>query len=147
MNEYKVGKDIGEILARLNCLEEKVSLLSISKKPCSCREGDDNIMNVRIPTKEEEKYFHRPKKEGNVEKLPLHCLYAVTGIIGAACPGGSPRIGDVLCISPCPPCPQILRLRIVDGNGNQLCMLAVNWANQGVCAQCPPGGLPYIWVP
>jgi hypothetical protein len=134
MSKYKIGKDIGRLLERVKALEQKASR-------CSCEDGsmDGSERTVRRMTDEEQQ-----QQQPAQTRAPLYCTYMVAGFAGAACPGIA--IGDILCISPCPPCPDIARLRVVDAKGRTICVLIVRWAGAGHCSECPPDGLKFIWV-
>ena len=130
MSKYKIGKDIGKLIERVKCLEEKTSR-------CTCQELKGGELSVRFLTEEEQKTIQ--KKKGKF------CVYFVGGFVGRPCP--NININDFICVSPCPPCPDIARLRIVDAQGNPVCTLIVRWGAAGGCDDCPPpGGHKLTWV-
>lgn len=139
MSKYQIGKDIGGLLERVRALEE-----CVGRSTCGCGpsavEGSERT--VRFMTDQEKEQSQRKSREE--KQAAQYCTYMVAGFVGNACPGIA--IGDILCVSPCPPCPDIARLRILNANGTVLCTVIVRWAAAGHCIDCPPGGHPLVWV-
>lgn len=82
------------------------------------------------------------REQEELEGLDEWCTYlALNG-----CPPENINMGDTICIQPCPPCPDITLLRIVDHNGSPICSLGVRWAAAGHCVQCDPNGKKYSWA-
>lgn len=142
MAKYQIGKDIGEILCRLEALEKKVACC------CDYGPGEKGELTVRILTDEERELDDREREErepGDGErKRPggIWCTYMTM----TSCPPLGIRFGDTLCVSPCPPCPDIIALRVVDAQGNTICTMRVRWLGAGHCTDCPPGGHRFIWA-
>jgi len=131
MSKYEMGRDIGELLARVENLELRLAEL----EGCSCAESDDVEGNLRQLTEKEIK--------GNEQAKTSYCLYMVGGFVGKACP--TIKIGDFLCVTPCPPCHDISRLNLNDSKGNFMCTVIVRPGAAGRCTGCPPGGHKFIW--
>lgn len=132
MSKYRIGKDIGKLQARVKALESRLS-------HCQCAPpATAASLERRVRALGADEVAIQDRQAAG------YCLYMVGGFVGAPCPGIA--IGDFLCISPCPPCEDIVRLRIVDGEGQTVCVLIVRWANGGRCADCPPGAHRYTWV-
>ena len=144
MKAYRIGREIGELVKRVEVLEG-------AGKPCGCGgrggSGGDGSGGggsgglVELPV--------RPLDDGDpvaddcAQATPA-CLYFVAGIVGKACPGIA--IGDFICVSPCPPCPDIPRLRVVNRQGRTVCILIVRPGAAGGCDPCPPGALRFTWA-
>jgi hypothetical protein len=128
MSNYKMGRDVGELFARVQALEEKAAR-------CICDDTAIVERVIRPLTSEEEKIL---KGKGNF------CVYFVGGFVGNPCKGIN--IGDFICVSPCPPCSDIPRLKIVDAKGKPLCTLIVRVGAAGACGACPAGGHQFTWV-
>ena len=131
MSKYKIGKDIGRLMARVEALEKKAR--------CSCedRTGGGGERTIRRATEEEQ-------QQAAQARAPMYCIYFVGGFNGPPCPGIA--IGDFICVSPCPPCPDVNQLRIVDAQGKTVCILNVRWGAAGHCSDCPPDSPKFIWV-
>ena len=56
------------------------------------------------------------------------------------------NVGDDFCVRPCPPCPDITRVQIVNPRGAVICTLAVLRLAAGHCSACPPGGHRFTWA-
>lgn len=131
MNEYEIGRDIGDLFSRVKYLEER----SV-RYTCEASRGGEAI--VRQLTTDELESERGTSRKGHF------CVYAVAGFVGNPCKGI--RIGDFICVSPCPPCPDISILRIVDAHGKLLCTLRVRIGAAGGCDPCPPGGKKFTWA-
>ena len=131
MSKYQMGKDIGEIFCRLKALEEKMAY-------CTCGKGKKDELVVRGLTDEERESYDRDKEKA----AGIWCPY----ITMTACPPLGIGFGDTICVSPCPPCPDINFIRIVNAAGATICTMRVRWATAGHCSDCPPGGHRFIWV-
>jgi hypothetical protein len=129
MSEYQIGKDVGELFERVKALEEAAE----ASKSCKCHE----TRKIRLLTDEE-------KKNSVPREAPPQpwCTYIALG----ACPALNINFGDDLCVRPCPPCPDIIAVIIVDAKGKEICTLRVKWSNAGHCTECPPGGHLFVWV-
>lgn len=139
MNEYEIGKDIGGLLERVRALEHRVGS---SKCGCGSAGTEKSERTVRFMTDQEKEQHQRKRRDE--KQATQYCTYMVAGFVGNACPGIA--IGDFLCVSPCPPCPDVARLRILDAQGNVVCTVIVRWAAAGNCTDCPPGGHMFIWA-
>lgn len=128
MSKYRIGKDIGKLLARVKALEQKAAR-------CPC---EDSVITMRV------RELSAAEVAAEDRKKTPHCLYAVGGFVGPACPGIA--IADIICVSPCPPCQDISRLTIVNAAGATICTLIVRWAAGGRCSDCPPGSARFTWV-
>lgn len=142
-DHYSMGRDIGELLARVKALEERLDRHEHGGR-CSCggdapRAGHGDTVvteDIRMMTEKEQSSYEKGRGE--------YCVYGVAGFVGRACPGI--RIGDFLCVSPCdPPCPDINRINLFDAKGNFMCTVIVRWAGGGRCQDCPPGGHKFVW--
>ncbi|MCB1909226.1 MAG: hypothetical protein KDH15_17810 [Rhodocyclaceae bacterium] len=138
MNRYRIGREIGELVKRVEALEG-------GGKPCGCGGGGGAQGSggglIELPV--------RPLGDGEqpadeCSQAAPSCVYFVAGFVGKPCPGI--RSGDFICVSPCPPCPDIPRLRVVDGQGRTVCILVVRPGAAGGCDPCPPGALRFTWA-
>lgn len=132
MNEFDIGRIIGELTCRLSALEEKVSTLESTS--CDC---DDTVeMTARLLSDEE--LTKEEKQQVN------YCLFVVAGYHGPPCP--SIRINHTLCIRPCPPCSTgRYRIRLLDAQGNHMC--TVFGSSVGKCHGCPTvDSHKFVWV-
>ncbi len=43
---------------------------------------------------------------------------------------------DELCVQPCPPCPDIISLTLLDTKGNEVCTIRVDNISAGHCTGC-----------
>ncbi len=131
MSKYNIGKDIGELFARVKALEEIMMR-------CTCGKNGVEEFVIRSLTTEE---LSRAEKDEDKGKF---CIYSVVGFVGDPCP--NINIGDHICVSPCPPCPNISRLKLINAQGGTMCTVIVGWASQGRCRTCPPGGHRFTWA-
>jgi hypothetical protein len=129
MSEYLIGKDIGMLLARVEALEA-----AVKAKPCVCEEKEGRHGVVRVLTKEEGETFKRAP--------PQWCTYSCLG----ACPPLGINFMDDICVTPCPPCPDVIALRVINAQGAEICTFRVKWNGAGHCTECPPGGHQFHWA-
>lgn len=137
MSKYQIGRDISEIFTRLKVLENKLACCICGEVECVCGKSEKGELVIRCLTDEERDSLDRDKK-----RATIWCPY----ITMTACPPLGIQFGDTICVSPCPPCPDITSLRIVDAQGDTVCTMRVRWATAGHCSKCPPGGHRFIWV-
>ncbi|MCG6901381.1 MAG: hypothetical protein LJE68_01750 [Rhodobacter sp.] len=141
MGKFQIGRDIGELLCRVECLEERIRKLEA--RHCGCSDGKIlSEATARMLSKEEIDDIETTE----IEKQPAgYCLCVVTGFFGPRCPGI--RINDDLCVRPCPPCPSLNRINLLNADGTPMCSVQVIVATPGSCAPgCPPGGHKFVWV-
>ena len=123
MSEYSIGKDIGELFSRVKALEEKSS-------SCDC--------NTPVPGGE---MIARCLEGDEISDCAKQKIQWCTYITQTSCPELGINFGDTLCVMPCPPCNDIIFVRIVDKHGATICVLRVRFAAAGSCTDCPPGGV------
>jgi len=128
MSKYKMGKDVGRLLARVEALEAALH------HRCSCGPSSSEMV-VRQLTEEEQSELKR--KRGT-----QWCTYSA---LSDCAPLGIKFMEDI-CVQPCPPCPDVIALRVVNAAGREICTIRVRWSGAGHCTDCPPGGHRFVWV-
>ena len=141
MSDYEMGRDIGELMCRMQALEDRVATLEHSADDCGCGAAEaEGERTARALTEEE---MREDDARGEKQQV-VYCEYVVTGFFGNRCPGI--RINDSLCISPCPSCPNVRRINLLNANGTPMCSVQVIRGSGTPCTQCPPGGHKFVWV-
>ena len=133
MNEFEIGRIIGELTCRVSALEARIRALESTS--CDC---DDDAVEMTARLLDDDEIAENEKQQ------VTYCLFVVAGFIGQPCP--TIRINDTLCILPCPPCSTgRYRIKLLDAQGNRMC--TVFGASFGGCQGCPPNNShKFTWV-